>query len=60
MSKLLKFALDEQRSYYSHKLLAIGVYNDEVLQKMTISELKNEYVYFYHSIPAIKRKPAAP
>ncbi|MGD6817462.1 Fur-regulated basic protein FbpA [Metabacillus sp. 84] len=60
MSKLLKFALEEQRNYYSQKLLAIGVYNNEVLRKMTISELKNEYVYFYHSIPAIKRKPASP
>lgn len=50
MSKFLKNALEEQRAYYSQKLMAIGVYNQHVLTKMTVSELKNEYNYFYHNI----------
>ena len=56
MGKRMQFALEEQRTYYSQKLLAIGVYNTQVLNKMTISELKNEYNYFYHNDPQVKRK----
>jgi hypothetical protein len=55
MSKMLQNALEEQRSYYSQKLLAIGVYNTQVLNKMTLTELKNEYNYFYHNDPQVKR-----
>lgn len=56
MSKMLQTALEEQRNYYSQKLLAIGVYNSQVMKKMTLTELKNEYNYFYHNIPKVKRK----
>lgn len=55
MSKMLQNALEEQRNYYSQKLLAIGVYNTQVLRKMTLTELKNEYNYFYHNDPQVKR-----
>lgn len=56
MSKMLQNALEEQRNYYSQKLLAIGVYNSQVMKKMTLTELKNEYNYFYHNVPLVKRK----
>ncbi|MDQ0229446.1 Fur-regulated basic protein FbpA [Metabacillus malikii] len=49
MSKMLQNALEEQRNYYSQKLLAIGVYNQQVLNQMTLTELKEEYQYFYHT-----------
>ncbi|MFC0272498.1 stress protein [Metabacillus herbersteinensis] len=55
MSKILQIALDEQRNYYFQKLLAIGVYNMDVMKSMTNTELQKEYNYFYHNIPAIKR-----
>ena len=55
MSKMLQNAIVEQRNYYSQKLLAIGVYNTQVLNKMTLTELKNEYNYFYHNDPQVKR-----
>jgi hypothetical protein len=55
MSKMLQNALGEQRNYYCQKLLAIGVYNTQVLNKMTLTELKNEYNYFYHNDPQVKR-----
>lgn len=58
MSKMLQNALIEQRNYYSEKLLAIGVYNKEVMKNMTLTELKNEYNYFYHNDPQVKRKGA--
>jgi hypothetical protein len=56
MSKMLQTALEEQRNYYSQKLRAIGVYNNQVLNKMTLTELKNEYNYFYRNVPTVKRK----
>ncbi|MBD1380331.1 stress protein [Metabacillus arenae] len=56
MSRFLKNALEEQRNYYYQKLKLIGVYNHEVLSNMTISELKQEYYYFYHSIPSKKKR----
>ncbi|MED4532973.1 stress protein [Metabacillus fastidiosus] len=56
MSSMIKIALEEQRKYYSQKLLAIGVYNLEIMEQMTLSELKNEYRYFYHNVPEIKRQ----
>jgi hypothetical protein len=56
MSHQLKMALEDQRKYYSQKLLAIGVYNKEVLNQMTVSELKDEYNYFYHRISYKKPK----
>lgn len=56
MSKMLQTALEEQRNYYSQKLLAIGVYNGQVMNKMTLTELKNEYNYFYHNVPNLKKK----
>ncbi|MCD7036198.1 Fur-regulated basic protein FbpA [Metabacillus sp. GX 13764] len=56
MSNMLKNALEEQRTYYFQKLLAIGVYNNAVLNKMTVTELKNEYNYFYHNIWNEKKK----
>lgn len=56
MSKMLQNALEEQRKYYSQKLLAIGVYNKQVMTKMTLTELKNEYNYFYHNVPKLERK----
>ncbi|UGB32310.1 Fur-regulated basic protein FbpA [Metabacillus sp. B2-18] len=56
MSKMLQTALEEQRNYYSQKLLAIGVYNSQVMNKMTLTELKNEYNYFYHNVPNVKVK----
>lgn len=56
MSKMLQNALEEQRNYYSQKLLAIGVYNTQVLNNMTLTELKNEYNYFYKNVPMVKRK----
>jgi hypothetical protein len=56
MSKMLQNGLEEQRNYYSQKLLAIGVYNSQVMKKMTLTELKNEYNYFYHNVPQVKRK----
>ncbi len=56
MSKMLQNALEEQRNYYSQKLLAIGVYNSQVLNKMTLTELKDEYNYFYRNVPQVKRR----
>ncbi|APH05580.1 stress protein [Bacillus weihaiensis] len=56
MSKLLQNALEEQRKYYSQKLMAIGVYNKQVMNKMTLTELKNEYNYFYHNMPQQKKR----
>lgn len=38
MSNLLKSALEKERRHYSEKLYQIGVYNKEVMNKMTISE----------------------
>ncbi|WP_226668383.1 stress protein [Metabacillus litoralis] len=56
MSKMLQNALEEQRKYYSQKLLALGIYNKQVMNNMTLTELKNEYNYFYHNVPKLKRK----
>ncbi len=56
VSKLLQNALEEQRKYYSQKLMAIGVYNKQVMNKMTLTELKNEYNYFYHNMPQQKKR----
>jgi Fur-regulated basic protein A len=56
MSEMFQNALEEQRNYYSQKLLAIGVYNKQVMKKMTLTELKNEYNYFYRNVPKLKRK----
>lgn len=47
MSNLLKSALEKERRHYSEKLYQIGVYNKEVMNKMTISELRKEYAYFF-------------
>ncbi|MED4515488.1 stress response protein YkoL [Bacillus subtilis] len=57
MSNLLKSALEKERSHYSEKLYQIGVYNKEVMNKMTISELRKEYVYFFRSITNHKNYP---
>jgi len=56
MSNFIKNALEEQRKYYSQKLLAIGVYNEEILNKMTLTELEREYQYFYLKNPKIMKK----
>lgn len=56
MSKLLKNALEEQRKYYFQKLLAIDVYNEEILNKITLTELEKEYQYFYLLNPKIIKK----
>ncbi|MCY8769553.1 stress protein, partial [Bacillus inaquosorum] len=50
MSNLLKSALEKERSHYSEKLFQIGVYNKEIMNKMTISELRKEYTYFFRNI----------
>ncbi|KJJ40707.1 stress protein [Bacillus subtilis] len=55
MSNLLKSALEKERSHYSEKLFQIGVYNKEVMNKMTISELRKEYAYFFRSIANHKK-----
>lgn len=47
MSKLLKLALEKERNHYSEKLISIGVYKRDHVQRMTISELRNEYFYFF-------------
>ncbi|KAA6453147.1 Fur-regulated basic protein FbpA [Bacillus swezeyi] len=47
MSKLLKNALEKERNHYSKKLISLGVYHQEHLQRMTITELRNEYFYFF-------------
>ncbi|MEC0599604.1 stress protein [Bacillus spizizenii] len=57
MSNLLKSALEKERSHYSEKLCQIGVYNKEVMNKMTISELRKEYAYFFCSIQNHKKYP---
>ncbi|MCY9201768.1 stress protein [Bacillus halotolerans] len=56
MSNLLKTALEKERSHYSEKLFQIGVYNKEVMNKMTLSELRKEYAYFFRSIPYHQKK----
>lgn len=55
MSKMLRSAIEEQRNYYSQKLVAIGVYNEKIMSNMTLTELKKEYNYFYHHVPQAKR-----
>ncbi|WP_243292232.1 stress protein [Bacillus sp. FJAT-47783] len=60
MSKMLKQALQEQRKYYAEKLLAIGVYNEEIVNNMTITELEKEYQYFFLQRPSIKKKSKLP
>ncbi|MCA1319289.1 hypothetical protein LC085_05120 [Bacillus tianshenii] len=50
----LKKALELQRDYYIDKLLLIGVYDSMILDGMTITELKNEYHYFYYDVPSKK------
>ena len=47
MSHLLQNALDKERNHYSKKLLQIGVYTKEILNSMTITELRKEYAYFF-------------
>ncbi|MFN2745921.1 MULTISPECIES: Fur-regulated basic protein FbpA [Bacillus] len=47
MSKLLKNALEKERNHYSKKLISLGVYKQDHLQGMTITELRNEYFYFF-------------
>ncbi|CAG9620522.1 Fur-regulated basic protein FbpA [Sutcliffiella rhizosphaerae] len=54
MSNELKKALKQQREYYIDKLLLINVYNDNVLNGLTITELKEEYNYFYNDFPSKK------
>jgi predicted GNAT family N-acyltransferase len=54
MSKLFQKALEDQRAFYCKKLLSLGIYNQEVLSSMTLSELKKEYHYFFNNIPLIK------
>ncbi|WP_243385487.1 stress protein [Bacillus kexueae] len=56
MSNMLKKALEEQRKYYSEKLLAIGVYNEQIVNNMTLTELEKEYQYFFLQQPIIKKK----
>lgn len=51
MSRLLQNALDKERNHYSKKLLQIGVYTKEILNSMTITELRKEYAYFFRNIP---------
>ncbi|MBY8913879.1 stress protein [Bacillus sp. YC2] len=57
MSHLLQNALDKERSHYSKKLLQIGVYTKEILNSMTITELRKEYAYFFRNIPYRERNP---
>ena len=47
MSRLLKNALEKERNHYLKKLISLGEHNREVLQRMTITELRNEYFYFF-------------
>ncbi|ARA85330.1 MULTISPECIES: hypothetical protein [Bacillus] len=47
MSRLLKNALEKERNHYLKKLNSLGEYNQDVLQRMTITELRNEYFYFF-------------
>ncbi|ASP25922.1 Fur-regulated basic protein FbpA [Bacillus velezensis] len=51
MSRLLQNALDKERNHYSKKLLQIGVYTKEILNSMTITELRKEYAYFFGTFP---------
>ncbi|QHK03920.1 Fur-regulated basic protein FbpA [Bacillus velezensis] len=57
MSRLLQNALDKERNHYSKKLLQIGVYTKEILNSMTITELRKEYAYFFRNIPYKERNP---
>ncbi|KAF1680875.1 Fur-regulated basic protein FbpA [Bacillus mexicanus] len=57
MSNLLKSALEKERNHYSEKLFQIGVYNKEVMNKMTVSELRKEYAYFFRSVRNRKTYP---
>lgn len=50
----LKKALEQQREYYINKLLLIGVYDSLIMDGMTITELKDEYNYFYYDVPSRK------
>lgn len=56
MVKKQRHPLEDAHDYYYKKLLAIGVYNPAVLSRMSTLELKNEYEYYYHNTPSIKRK----
>ncbi|MDA7026197.1 stress protein [Bacillus sp. CLL-7-23] len=47
MSKLLKKALEEERNHYTKKLISIGACQQDILHKMTITELRKEYFYFF-------------
>ncbi|MDA1475814.1 stress protein [Bacillus changyiensis] len=47
MSKLLKKALEEERKHYTKKLISIGACQQDILHKMTITELRKEYIYFF-------------
>jgi hypothetical protein len=63
MSKLFRKALEDQRVFYSRKLNSLGIYDEEVLSSMTLSELKKEYQHFYSSVPFMKltqKKPVQP
>ena len=53
MSKMLRNAIEEQRNYYTQKLVAIGVYNEKVMTNMTLTELKKEYNYYYHHVAQV-------
>ncbi|WP_078381330.1 stress protein [Sutcliffiella halmapala] len=56
MKGRLHQALEQQREYYLKKLLLIGVYDLSILEKLTTSELKEEYNYFYNDVPSIKSR----
>lgn len=53
MSRLLKNALEKERNHYLKKLNSLGEYNQDVLQRMTITELRNEYFYFSGKIKPV-------
>lgn len=58
MSRLLKNALEKERNHYLKKLISLGEHNQEVLQRITITELRNEYFYFFRKNKArVQNRP---
>lgn len=53
MSRLLKNALEKERNHYSKKLSSLGEYNQDVLQRMTITELRKNIFIFSGKIKPV-------
>ncbi|MFX0111460.1 stress protein [Bacillus pumilus] len=48
MRRILKEALAKERHYYTKQLCSLGVYSPSAAKKMTISDLKKEYHFFFN------------